>query len=175
MDEDLKAINGKNPTAGLMKNALPPGVTSSVTSDEFDDAGWRNPLFAMSYAVARKRKAKDWFTGVALAKDVVGPDHEIQIHHVFPKAILKEAGVRKKDRDEIANLAFLGARPNRQISMREPSKYLAEIAQRHPERLNAQSIPMDRKLWKVARFQDFLAARRELLAVAVNDLLADPV
>jgi len=175
MDEDLKAISGRNPTTGLMKNALPAGVTSSVTSDEFDDAGWRNPLFAMTYAVARKRKAKDWFTGVALAKDVVGPDHEIQIHHVFPKAILKEAGVRKKDRDEIANLAFLGARPNRQISMREPSEYLEEIAKKHPDRLEAQSIPMDKKLWKVARFQDFIAARRELLAAAVNDLIANPV
>jgi len=66
------------------------------------------------------------------------------------------------------------ARPNKQISKREPSEYLSEIADKHPERLIAQSVPMDRKLWKLDRFQDFLAARRQLLAEAVTDLLQNP-
>lgn len=174
MDEDLKAAVSDDPIAGLMKNAVPAGSSAQVTADEFDDAGWRNPLFPITYAVARKRGAKDWFTGVALATDVIGDDHDIQVHHVFPKAVLKKSGVPRKDRDEIANLAFLGARPNRKISARQPDQYLAEIADKHPERLQAQSIPMDRTLWKVERFQDFLAARRELLASAINELLESP-
>ena len=108
LDEDLKALSTKEPIAGLMKVLGPIG---DVTAEEFDDAGARNPLFAMTYAAARKRGAKDWFTGVTLATDVVGKEHDIQIHHVFPKALLKKAGVSRKDRDEIANLAFLAARP----------------------------------------------------------------
>jgi hypothetical protein len=78
-------------------------------------------------------------------------------------------------RDEIASLAFLAARPNRKISSRPPDEYLAEIAVKHRGRLEAQSIPMDPKLWKVERFQDFLAARRQMLAAAVNDLIKNPV
>jgi len=175
MDEDLKAVASGDAIAALMKNALSGDMRSTVTADEFDDAGWRNPLFALTYAVARKRGAKDWFTGVALATDVVGDDHDIQIHHVFPKALLKTAGVSRKDRDEIANLAFLAARPNRKISNRPPDQYLAEIAERHPGRLEAQCIPMDRSIWKLDCFQDFLAARRELLAKAINDLMDSPV
>jgi len=124
--------------------------------------------------VARKRGAKDWFKGVSLTSDVLGEENEIQIHHIFPKALLKAQGVRRKDIDEIANLAFLAARPNRQISKRPPEEYLAEIADKHPERLESQSIPMDRDLWRLDRFQAFLAARRELLAQAVNDLIANP-
>jgi hypothetical protein len=151
------------------------GAVADVMADEFDDAGARNPLFPMTYAVARKRGAKDWFTGVMLATDVAGEEHEIQIHHVFPKALLKKAGVSRKDRDEIANLAFLAARPNRKISSRPPEEYLAEIADKQRGRLDAQSIPMDSKLWKVERFQDFLAARRQMLATAVNDLIKNPV
>jgi hypothetical protein len=175
MDEDLKAVASPEPIAALMKNALPAGVPVQVSADEFDDAGWRNPLFPLTYAVARRRGAKDWFTGVSLAKDVVGDDHEIQTHHVFPKALLKQAGVARKDRDEIANLAFLAARPNRKISVRPPEEYLAEIAEKHPDRLQAQSIPMDRALWRLDRFQDFLARRRELLSAAINELIERPV
>lgn len=174
MDEDLKAVVSSDPIGELMKNALPAGYSAEVTPDEFDDAGWRNPLFPMTYAAARKRHAKDWFTGVVLATDVAGEDHEIQVHHIFPKALLKEAGVGRKDRDEIANLAFLAARPNRKISSRPPEQYLAEIAEKHPERLEAQCVPMDRQLWRLDRFQDFLRVRRTRLAEAVNGLLANP-
>jgi hypothetical protein len=175
MDEDLKAVGSEDPIGLLMKNVVPGGSSLLVTADEFDDASWRNPLFPLTYAAARKAGAKDWFTGVALAKDVVGDDHEIQVHHVFPKALLKKAGVSRKDRDEIANLAFLAARPNRKISSRPPDQYLAEIADEHPERLEAQCVPMDHSLWKLDRFQDFLAARRELLAQAINNLIEKPV
>jgi hypothetical protein len=99
----------------------------------------------------------------------------VQIHHIFPKALLKRAGISRKDRDETANLAFLAARPNRKISMRPPNEYLAEIADRHPERLEAQSVPTNRELWRVERYQEFLAARREMLAARVNDLIANPL
>jgi hypothetical protein len=34
---------------------------------------------------------------------------------------------------------------------------------------------MDRSLWKLEKFQDFLAARRELLAKAINDLIENPI
>jgi hypothetical protein len=176
LDEDLKAAAGTEPVAALMKNALPVAGGEKVSADEFDDAGWRNPLFPMTYAVARKGGAKDWFTGVGLAKDVVGAEHDIEVHHIFPKALLKKLGaVNRKDRDEIANLAFLAARPNKRISNRPPVEYLAEIADKHPQRLEAQSIPMDRSLWHIDRFQDFLAARRALLARAVTRLIEEPV
>lgn len=171
MDEDLKAVASEDPLAALMQNLSSSVKMSLITPDEFDDAGWRNPLFSMTYATARKRRAKDWFTGIELSKHVLGGDHEIQVHHVFPKALLKEMGVKRKDRDEIANLAFLAAKPNRQISKTKPEIYLAEIADKYPDRLESQCIPMDRKLWKLDAFQDFLAERRRLLAEAVNELV----
>ena len=119
-----------------------------------------------------KKHAKDWFSGVELTSDIIGKDNDVQIHHIFPKKILKEVGISRKDRDEIANLAFLGAKPNRSISASLPEKYLDEIATYHPERLTTQCIPMDRNLWKVKNFQKFLKVRRDLLAEAVNKLIA---
>ncbi len=174
MDEDLKAIQSEDPISKLMRNTLGPGEKIEVTPDEFDDAGWKNPLFPMTYAVAKKQGAKDWFKGMALSKDVADEDHQVEIHRIFPKALLKERGERRKDMDEIANLAFLMARPNKQTSKREPFEYLSEIADKHPDRLIAQSVPMEKRLWTLDRFQDFLAARRQLLAKAVTDLLQNP-
>jgi hypothetical protein len=173
LDEDLKGVREVDPIAALMRTVVPPGSSWLVTPDEFDDAGWRNPLFALTYAAARMNGARDWFTGVLISTDVVGGDNEIQVHHIFPKAVLKAAGVARKDRDEIANLAFLAARPNRKISARLPEEYLAEIADTHPDRLESQFVPLDRQLWKVENFQDFLAERRKLLTSAVNTLLVD--
>ena len=174
MDEDLKAILSDDPIRALMRNALGADMKIEVLADEFDDAGWKNPLFPMTYAVAKKQGAKDWFEGMSLSRDVVGEDHQIEIHHIFPKALLRERGERQKDIDEIANLAFLMAKPNKQISKTEPYDYLSEIADKHPDRLTAQCVPMDRRLWKLDRFQDFLSARRELLAKSVTSLLRDP-
>jgi hypothetical protein len=34
---------------------------------------------------------------------------------------------------------------------------------------------LDRDLWRLERFQDFLAERRKLLAKAVNELINSPV
>jgi hypothetical protein len=82
MDEDLKAVQLEDPIGELMKNAVPPGGSARISPDEFDDAGWRNPLFPLTYALARSRGAKDWFTGVSLTTDVVGADNEIQVHHI---------------------------------------------------------------------------------------------
>jgi hypothetical protein len=168
MDEDLKAVRESEPILALLKNAVPPSSTEEVTPDEFDDAGWRNPLFALTYAAARKKGAKDWFTGVSLSKHAVGADHQIEVHHIFPKAVLRHEGVSRHDRDEIANLAFLTAKPNKSISSTAPEKYLPKIAK---DRLRAQWVPMDEDLWKLDRFQDFLAERRKLLATAVNELI----
>ncbi|MCW8138899.1 MAG: hypothetical protein KIT58_08340 [Planctomycetota bacterium] len=44
-----------------------------------------------------------------------------------------------------------------------------------PRRLEAQSVPLDPALWRLDRYDDFLAARRALLADAINGLLDEPV
>ena len=53
--------------------------------------------------------------------------------------------------------------------------YLTTVADEHPDRLIAQCIPLNPELWRVESYAEFLHARRDLLAAAINDLIDDPV
>jgi hypothetical protein len=56
------------------------------------------------------------------------------------------------------------------IGKRRPEEYLTEVEEEHPGALQSQWIPTDRALWRIDRYADFLAARRDLLAQAANQL-----
>jgi hypothetical protein len=49
-----------------------------------------------------------------------------------------------------------------------PEEYFPAFEERHPGSLASQWIPMDTNLWKIKNYQDFLVARRELLAAETN-------
>ena len=48
---------------------------------------------------------------------------------------------------------------------------MEEVAEKHPGALQTHWIPMDRDLWRIENYAEFLGARRELLAQAANDFL----
>ncbi len=172
LDQDLAAAQGERPVVALLEQLLATGQRLEVDPAEVEAADRRSPLFALLYAAARQRGATDWFSGVALGD--LPPGQDVVIHPVFPRALLDEAGVAPERRDELANLVFLAAPPTREVAQRPPAETLTEVAARDPKRLESQGVPLDRALWQVERYDDFLAARREALADAVNALLDDP-
>jgi len=146
------------------------GVPKIQPSD-LNRAGTNSPFFPLAYLAAIRRDSVDWFCSIKIRRNSFAQDQQIEYHHIFPKRQLKDLGVDRYTRDEIANIAFLGQKANRRISARKPAEYLAEIADSDPRRLTAQFVPMDRSLWELNKFPDFLAARRELLAHAMNEVL----
>ena len=123
------------------------------------------------YLAIVKNGAKDWFTGVKLKKNSFTEDQKIEYHHVFPKKLLNARNVDRYIRDEMANIAILGQRANRSILAKEPKNYLADIAKTDRARLESQYVPVDSHLWDIKKFNDFLVARRKLLASAMNRIL----
>jgi hypothetical protein len=175
MDEDLKAVASEQPLVRLLDNVITSSRRSvGIEPEEFQDADWRNPLFPITYAIARKHGARDWFTGTPLSSGVVGSRSQVHVHPIFPKNLLRKAGVDRQQRDAVANLAFLTTQPPGGVIDQLPSTYLPALANEHVDRLRAQSVPLDPELWTVERYADFLEARQELLAAEVNDLLDDP-
>jgi hypothetical protein len=115
--------------------------------------------------------AQDWDTGVELTNHLLGRLSSLQVHHIFPRALLYNAGYSKADVNAIANFTFLTQETNLLVSDRDPTEYLEEFAYRQPGVVESHWIPMDRALWRVDHYLDFLAARRGLLANAANDFL----
>jgi len=130
----------------------------------------------MVYNLAKAHGAIDRFNGVPLGR-TVGTSYTIHIHHIFPQALLYrceydvDSHVHRQT-VRIANRAFLTAASNGPLSDTEPSVYLPTIEEKCPGALVKQFIPIDPALWHVDRYEDFLAARRALLARKLNEYLS---
>lgn len=174
LDQDLRALGSQseNVTGLLGKYYEDVRGNDHVTPNDLARAGTNSPFFFLAFLAATSREAADWFTGIKIRRQNVNEDQNIEYHHIFPKKLLNARGVDRYLRDEAANLAFLGQKANRKILAREPADYLAEIAEHAPGRLESQSVPMDRGLWQLDRFEEFLAARREVLSTSLNQVLA---
>lgn len=138
-----------------------------------DFGGWSMGarFYPLLYMLTRVWGAKDWDTGVPLSQHLLGKLSNLQVHHVFPKALLYKHGYSRSEVNAIANFTFLTQETNLLVSDRDPAEYLEHFAAQHPGAVESHWIPMDRELWRVENYPAFLEARRELLAKAANAFL----
>lgn len=142
-----------------------------VTPEELEGRTQRSALFKTMFLAFRAAGARDWYSNLAIALGHRGHQHHLQFHHIFPKAVLKDH-YSNREADDIANLAFLGGRTNRQISHKPPSEYLPPlIARLGHSPFKSQCIPTDRALLEVASYKEFLAERRRLVSRCLNEFL----
>ncbi len=119
----------------------------------------------------RAAGAKDWYSNLAIALDHKGSHHRLQFHHIFPKAVLK-SGSTAREADDIANLAFIGGKTNRQISDKPPAQHLPPLIEKSGvAALDAQCIPRDPALLGVDAYKTFLAERRKAVSRRLNEFL----
>jgi hypothetical protein len=169
MDEDLAALSrDEEPIDRMIENILDKvGRNRAVTERELQDQLSNTPFMLMAYILARRNQAKDWFNGLA-----IGAGQSLEYHHIFPRAVLSSKyDLRTNTRlvNQVANLAFISGRANGAIAAKTPDSYLPNIEE---ARLRAQYVPSDRALWNLDHYEDFARERRQLLADAINDLLA---
>lgn len=137
-------------------------------------AGWSigARFYPVLYLLTRVGEAKDWGTGLPLKHGMLGKMSKLEVHHIFPKKVLYDAGYHRPEVNAVANFCFLTKDTNLKISASRPEEYFAQVASDYPGALESQWIPMDESLWKVERYREFLEARRHLLADAANEFLA---
>lgn len=147
------------------------GGNLQISDHDFSGSTIGSRFYPMLYLMTRVLKARDLCSGIPLHAEMLGHLGRLQVHHLFPKARLYAAGVERSDVNAVANFSFLTQDCSLAISDRLPEEYFAEIAEKQPGALESQWIPTDPALWRVDRYLDFLAARRELLAQAANGFL----
>ncbi|MBX7042144.1 MAG: DUF262 domain-containing protein [Ignavibacteria bacterium] len=169
LDSDLNVLKQQGDLDQLLSILKLQVREFNVSEEDLVYRNRRSPLFTFLFFILKQNGVKDWFNGIAVSEKTAGSSHALQFHHIFPKALLKKSNYETKEINEIANLAFIGGKTNRKISMKEPSDYLEDIIQNFGEQvLSSQLIPMERELWKVENFRQFLSKRRSLIANALN-------
>lgn len=174
LNADIASLDLAAPANALRENLLQQRGRLKVEPRDLDKAGTRSPFFTMAYIVARSKGALDWFSGQALRSAGIGSTFAVEAHHIFPSSLLykhrySSSDPQDKQRvNEIANLAFINKGTNIKISNKDPLGYLRDVRQRFPGALEAQFVPMDEALWTIDRYEEFVAARRRLIADAIN-------
>lgn len=167
LDQDYAALNKPEPVRMMILNIEDKvGRGRTISERELRDQRKNSPFMVLSYVLARYGGAEDWFSGVKL-----GGGQALELHHIFPKAVLAKKYSLRVDTliiDQVANLAFLSGKANGTITSRQPGEYLPKIEE---ARLRAQSVPIEPALWTLDRFEAFAQERRQLLADGINKLI----
>lgn len=171
LDQDLATLRqggGANDLIGRLRLQV---GRLEVAPEELEGRNQRSALFKSMFLAFRAGGAKDWHSNLAIALDHRGANHRLQFHHIFPKGILKQFYTRR-DADDIANLAFIGGRTNRQISDKAPAQYFESIIEKSGRGVfEAQCIPTDTALLGAKAYKAFLAERRKLISWRLNEFL----
>lgn len=149
------------------------GGNLEIQSHDFEGSTRGSRFYPLLYMLTRVKGARDLGSGLELRAETLGRLTSLQVHHIFPKALLYRAGYDRMQVNAVANFCFLTQETNLAIGKRDPREYFAEAEEKHPGVLASQWIPADPDLWLVERYPDFLAARRELLAQAVQSFLTE--
>jgi len=163
LDRVLKKL-GAAPSVDGLWNATKSGL-SQLRSSDFETGRLSGPVMSLYLSMLRDKDARDWEKHeVRLDGSVVGDLAQLQVHHVFPRALLnKMPKITAADIDTFANYAVLRKGANLGVSTKEPTTYIAWLKVPKAE-LRKQCMPENQDLWHVTKYKDFLAARRKLLA-----------
>lgn len=169
----LEAIEQANLGDAFWEFGLVQDLDTSVAS---------SPFFKLFLAAQIKANDKAF-----LSKDITVTDiilNRGDIHHVFPKNFLKKNGFPRGKYNQIANFAYTQTETNIKIRDREPQVYFGDVVEQtqggelsygainDPTELKANlaanCIPEDLHKMGLQSYDEFLAARRKLMAAKLK-------
>ena len=169
LDQDLAALEAPgNPLGNLLEQLRLWHGSLRVERGHFTGWSLGARFYPVLYMLTRMGAARDWGTGLPLKASLPGQMNKLEVHHIFPKALLYKHGYKRPEVNAVANFCFLTKDTNLAIGARRPEEYFEEVESAHPGALASQWIPMDRTLWRIENYREFLEARKELLAEETN-------
>ena len=169
---DLVVIeNADDPLQGLFDRLRRHRGDLGIAGRDFDGVRIDHRFYRLIYLLTRVTHVRDFENGMALNAQILGKDSRLHLHHIFPKSKLYDYGYEFPIPNAIANMTFLTEMTNLQVSNQDPEEYFEHYENKHPGILESHWIPKDRELWKYENYEQFLEARRELLAETANGFL----
>jgi hypothetical protein len=171
LDQDLATLRQGGGADELLDRLRLQVGRLDIAPEELEGRNQRSALFKTMFLAFRAAGARDWQSNLAIALGHRGAQHRLQFHHIFPKAVLKGC-YTAREADDIANLAFIGGKTNREISGKAPSQYFpALIEKTEAAAFDSQCIPTDETLLGADAYKKFLAARRVTVSERLNEFL----
>lgn len=171
LDQDLSTVRQGGSAEALIDRLRLQVGRLDIIPEEFEGRNQRSALFKTMFLAFRAAGAQDWRSNLAIALGHKGAHHRLQFHHIFPKAVLKEA-YTSREADDIANLSFIAGKTNRAISDKPPSEYFPPIIEKSgTAALELQCIPTDLSLLGVDSYKKFLVERRKAVSQRLNEFL----
>ena len=176
LDKDIGIIVNSNQPFDDLLGVIKADRPLGIKSDEFVGADVRHPLWGLMRWYFKSRNAVCFTTGISIRKNM-GKQYSLERDHIFPYSRLKEIGYGQENwlkyalAQEITNRCVLTKSANRTKSNNAAKDYLAEVKRKFPDALKLQCIPEDENLWDRENYEQFLEARRKMLAKELNDFL----
>ncbi|MCK5726743.1 MAG: DUF262 domain-containing protein [Thiotrichaceae bacterium] len=176
LDFDLRIIKEKEKPFEELLGVIAEDRRLKVVPEEFIGRTISHPFFALMKWYFKSKGATCFTTGLGLHKNM-GEKYQLENDHIFPSAILKKHGYSRDNRikyqmaQELTNRALLTQTANRKKSDNSAEEYLSNIKAMSPNSLQKQCIPEEENLWKLENFEEFLDARRSILATEFNTFL----
>lgn len=170
LNQDLSAVD-ETGLDGLEANLTRWRGDLRVRPSDFEGYSVGARFYPVLYLMTRTQNARDFGDGIVLSKGLLGRNSALEVHHIFPRALLYRHGYDRAEVNAVANFCFLTKGTNISISDRDPAEYFDAVEATAPGALQSQWIPLEPELRLVENYRDFLARRRELLAASINDFL----
>ena len=174
LDQDLSILRDGGSAIDLIERINLQFGRLDVTEAEISGKTSNGGYFKAMYLAFKEDEAKDWVTNLEISTKHSGTEDKLQFHHIFPKAFLREnySDLSRPQVNDIANLAFIGAKTNQQIGSQAPVKYLSKMfPDRNYSALVDQAIPTDLAFLGTDNYEAFIQRRRELVVKRINKLL----
>jgi hypothetical protein len=176
LQEDIntihKASDFEEAIAELHKKFDPIEINKDAVKNAVHYQGLGRFLKLVLYLIVYKNQATDWFTGVRLGffrHNEINRDFTIEVHHFFPKSLLKSIGYSEDKQEALANIVFVNPGTNKRLRD-EPYVYIKKYSIDRNE-LSKQLIPEDEQLWKLENYEKFLDVRSEKLAIELTNYM----
>jgi hypothetical protein len=176
LDQDLVALRDGGGAEQLIERLVIQVGRLEITPSELMGRNAGSGLFKTMFLAFKEDGARDWNTNLAISVNHSGKQDKLQFHHIFPTAYMKKQAqlMDLPSTDDIANLAFIGGKTNREISDKAPAEYLKKIIEGDGKaQLENQAIPTDLELLKPESYSEFLTLRRQLIADRLNLFLGN--
>lgn len=170
----IRATEAGELSDGFWTTLLPQEMNTSVAS---------SPFFKVFKAAQVKAKDAGFLSRAITVFDLI--DQRGDVHHLFPKALLKKHGKSRGDYNQIANYAMAQSEINIAIGHKAPKVYMEQVHHQCnggtkvyggitsidelQANLNAHCIPEGFDSMDLNDYHSFLEARRHLMACKLWD------